>query len=282
MYILFDIGGTNIRLAIATGGGELSDTKTVPTPQDFNDGVEVFSAFVREYVKDTRIQAAGGGAAGPLDAEKTMLINSPNLPGWRGKPLKAALEKVLGVPVYLENDVALAGLGEALYGVGKGVMIIAYIRIGTGVGGVRIVNGRIDENVLGFEPGHQVICFNGEVCGCGGTGHLEAYISGTAIEKRYHKKPYEITDKKIWDELAKFLAYGLNNVLVHWSPDVIVLGGSMMKEVGIPIERTTFYLKEIVKIFPVPPSLKKAQFEDSAGLWGGLVYLKQKAKGDRL
>ncbi|MFV1917705.1 MAG: ROK family protein, partial [Patescibacteria group bacterium] len=106
-------------------------------------------------------------------------------------------------------------------------------------------------------------------------GHLEAHISGAAVEKRYGKKPYEITDDKFWDELARLLAFGLNNTIVHWSPDVVVLGGSMMKKIGIPIDRVKFHLKKILKIFPELPEIKKAELGDLGGLHGALYYLKQ-------
>jgi predicted NBD/HSP70 family sugar kinase len=278
MYILFDIGGTNMRLAFSKDGKSFSEPKIVETPQDFNHGMRTFAQIAKELAGKEKIQGVAGGIAGPLDTKKTMLVNSPNISGWINKPLKAEIEKQLAAPVYLENDSALVGLGEALHGAGKGYSIVTYITVSTGLGGSRIVNGSIDKAALGFEPGHQIINFDADalICpGCNKQGHLEAYVSGSAIERRYGKKPYEIEDEKIWDEAAILLAIGLNNTIVHWSPDIVVLGGSMIiKEPGISIEKVQYYLKDIMRIFPEPPKIEKAQLQDIGGLYGALSLLK--------
>ena len=178
------------------------------------------------------------------------------------------MRKIFHAPVFLENDAALAGLGEAVFGAGKGKKIVAYLTISTGVGGCRIVDGKIDENSQGFEPGHQIIFSDKNII------TLENLVSGTAIEKKYGKKPYEIFDVKIWNNVANNLAYGLHNVAVLWSPDIIILGGSMMKKIGIPVERVKFHLSKILNIFPKPPLIKKSKLGDLAGLYGALAHLK--------
>lgn len=270
MYILFDIGGTNMRLAASRDGKTFGEPKIVPTPAHFDEGIAVFKKLSLELADGEKILAAAGGIPGPLNKEKTEVLNAPNLPGWNKKPLKMQLEKATGAKVYIENDAAVAGLGEATYGAGKGKEIVAYLTISTGVGGARIVHGVIDANALGFEPGHHIIQMNST-----GARDLESYISGKAVEKRFGKKPYEITDEAAWDEIAKFLAYGLNNITALWSPDIIVLGGSMMKKIGIPVERVRYHLKHIMKIFPELPQIEKAKLGDAAGLYGALAFLKQ-------
>lgn len=272
MYILFDIGGTKMRVVSADRTKFLAEPMVVSTPQDFNEGIETLKRIVENLSHGEKIEAIVGGVAGPLNAEKTMLVNSSNLSGWVGHDIKKALTEAFNVPVSIENDTALVGLGEANFGAGRGKSIVVYMTISTGVGGVRIVSGNIDENALGFEPGHQIIDPDNSLCPeCEGND-LEAYVSGTAIEKRFGKKPYDIHDDVIWNELAKFLAYGLNNTIVHWSPDIIVLGGSMMKEVGIPLHAVRKHLSEILKIFPVPPIIEKAELQDFGGLYGALYF----------
>jgi len=183
----------------------------------------------------------------------------------------------LKIPVYLENDAAIVGLGEAMNGAGRGEEIIAYITVSTGIGGARIVDGKIDRNIFGFEPGHQIIDPTGMLCPmCDSAGHLEGHVSGVALEARFNKKAYEITDPQIWEEEAKWLAYGLNNTAVYWSPSVIVLGGSMIiKSPGISIERVSHHLKKTLTIFPERPRLVKAELGDIGGLYGALEILKQ-------
>ncbi|MCH7883009.1 ROK family protein [Patescibacteria group bacterium] len=271
--LFFDIGGTSIRAAFCQDGKSLGEPKILETPKDFNEGILLLKKTAEELSGGKKIQSIVVGIAGAFDREKTQLLASPNLPGWVGKPLKVRLYQEFGSLVFIENDAALAGLGEAVYGAGKGKEIVAYMTISTGVGGARIIKGKIDVSAKGFEPGHQIIDAGAVWQGEYDVLTLENAISGTAFEKRFGKKPYEITDEKIWDEAARILAIGLNNSMVYWSPDIVVLGGSMMKEVGIPIERIRFHLKNILKIFREPSPIEKAALGDAAGLYGGLAFL---------
>lgn len=255
----------------------LGEPVVVSTPKDFNEGIDTLKRIIgnieKELTAENRaVTAIVGGIAGPLNEDQTMLVKSPNLGGWVGHDIKNTLREAYKVPVVLENDSALVGLGEAHFGAGRGKAIVVYLTISTGVGGVRIVDGKIDREALGFEPGHQIIDPDNSLCPTCDGNDLEAYVSGTSIEKRYGKKPYEIRDDAVWDELAKFLAYGINNTIVHWSPDIVVLGGSMMKEIGIPVPAVQKYLTEIVKIFPQLPEIRKAELGDFGGLYGSLAY----------
>src|SRR3989344_2431253 len=247
MYILFDIGGTKMRVVSADRKKFLAEPVIVNTPKDFGEGIETLKNIISNLSQGAPIEAIVGGVAGTFN-----------------------------VPVSIENDAALVGLGEANYGAGRDHNIVVYLTISTGVGGVRIVNGTIDESALGFEPGHQIIDPDNTLCPTCEGNDLEAYVSGTAIEKRFGKKPYEIHDDTVWDELAKYLAYGLANTTVHWSPNIIVLGGSMMKEVGIPVPAVKKHLTEILKIFPKIPEIKKAELADFGGLYGALSYARLK------
>src|SRR5690606_20277112 len=127
----------------------------------------------------------------------------------------------------------------------------------------------------GFEPGHQIVDIDGTLMPEASGIYLGNLISGKAIEKRTGKKPAEITDPAFWEEMARILAYGLNNTIVHWSPDVVVLGGSMMNKVGIPVESVEKYLREIMVIYPELPPVKKSTLGDLGGLYGGLAYLRK-------
>lgn len=271
MYLVFDIGGTNMRVAVSADGQEITQSKIVPTPKDFEQGIQTLKQVSDELSGGEKITGIAGGIAGPLDKEKTMLVASPHISGWIQKPLKLELEKTFGCEVKLENDADLGGLGEATKGAGVGKNIVTFLTISTGVGGVRIVNGKIDENVLGFEPGHQIIVPDGNPCNCGGKGHLEAYVGGFYLEKKYQQKPEDIKDPQIWDEVAKYLSIGLNNTIVHWSPDIVVLGGSVMK--SLSLDMVTTHLKNELKIFPQAPQIVLATLGHDAGLYGALHLL---------
>lgn len=275
MYLLFDIGATKMRFALSSDGRTIGEVRIVQTPQNFSQGLSVFQNTVEDLRHGEKITAIAGGIAGPLDAGKTMLINAPNMPDWAGKPLKKSLETAFDTPrVFLENDAALVGLGEALKGSGKDHRIVAYITVSTGVGGSRIVNGQVDANALGFEPGHQIIQSDGITCpGCGGKGHLEAYVGGRGIEVTYGKKPYEIKEPAIWDAVARWLAIGLANVSVLWSPNCIVLGGSVMESLSLDMLRS--YLAQTLTIFSTPPQVVRATLGEQGGIVGALALIKQ-------
>lgn len=272
MQLVFDIGGTNMRIAVSSDGKTLLNSKIIPTPLDFNQGIQSIKQTAEQLTKGEKITTAAGGIAGPISKDKTMLVKSPHLPNWVGKNLKNELENVFNSSVILENDAILEGLGEANYGAGKGYEIVAFVTIGTGVGGSRIVNGKLDKNAQGFEPGHQIIIPNGNNCNCGGKGHLESYVGGVYLERIYGKKGEDIKDASVWDEISKHLSIGLTNSIVHWSPDVIVLGGSVSQ--SIPLDKIDSYLKEYVTIFPTVPDLVKAKLDNDAGLLGALTLLR--------
>ncbi|OGZ04941.1 MAG: hypothetical protein A2845_04370 [Candidatus Lloydbacteria bacterium RIFCSPHIGHO2_01_FULL_49_22] len=278
MFILFDIGGTNMRVALSKDGETFGEPKIVETPKDFDAGMLMLKSLSAELLNGEKLIAAGGGIAGTLSRDKTKFLNGPHLQGWNGKPIKAALEQSFGVPTFIENDTAIVGLGEAVAGAGRGYPIVVYMTVSTGVGGVRIVNQSIDISAIGFEPGHQIIDADGSLCKvsvCGTGLDFESQISGSAVTARYGKKPFEITDEVFWEEMARLLAYGLNNTIVHWSPDIVVLGGSMMKKIGIPVDRVRAHLKGILNIYPELPKIEHSELGDIGGLHGALHFVKQ-------
>lgn len=262
-----------MRLAVSEDGKTLAATKVIPTPKDFTEGINVIKQVAEELTNGQKIEAVAGGVTGALDKNKSTQLTSPHVGGWVGKPLKAELEKLFGCSVYLENDANLAALGEANYGAGVDHKIVAYLTISTGVGGGRVVDKKIDRNSLGFEPGHQIIVPDGHPCNCGGKGHLESYVSGSALERTYGLRGEDIKDPKIWDEVARYLAIGLNNVTVFWSPEIIILGGSVLQSINI--ESVRIYLKEVLTIFPTTPEIAPAKLGDSVGLYGALSLINQ-------
>ena len=267
MYLLFDIGGTKIRLALALNKKKFNKIEIMTTPKNFEAGIDLLYDKALFLSQGKKIKAVYGGLPGPLDKTKSKLVNAPNLPDWINKPFKNKLSQKLKTPVYLENDAALAGLGEANYGAGQGYKLVAYLTISTGVGGARIINGKIDKNNFGFEPGHQIINFSAPK----GSQTLEANISGAYLAKKYKKPAYQIKDQQILQNEAKLLAYGLNNIIVLWSPEAIVLGGSLMKSISLNLVKK--YLRQTVDIFPDIPDIKKARYEDLSGLYGALSLI---------
>ena len=215
MFVLFDIGGTHTRVTTSRGE-DILDPVIYSTPTTYKEGIHKLIETITLLVKDEEIDSIVGGLPGILDKKTGMLSFAPHLSQWVHKDLAENLKEHFHAPIFIQNDAALAGLGEAIFGAGKGAAIMAFMTVSTGVGGARIVQGKIDQTMQGFEPGHQLIS----------PGlHLEDAVSGTAVEKKYKKSPHDIHDETIWKTQAKLLAQGIHNLVVFWSPAVIVLGG---------------------------------------------------------
>ena len=269
MEIVFDIGGTNMRVAAVLEGGKLGEVKTRRTPQDFNEGIAALHDLALEVAAGAKIIAVSGCFPGIFNRDRRTLFQSPNLPQWEGKPLLTSIEAAFGVPVFLENDAALAALGEAHFGAGRGFRSVMYLTISTGVGGARIVNGKIDENAFGYEPGKQIMDFSSG-------SSLEDLVSGAAVAKRLKKSAKDVPQiDPIWTELAEILAQGLHNSIVHWSPDVIILGGAMILGTpSITLGQVDEELRKILKVFPEVPVIRKAELRDQSGLYGAMEFLR--------
>jgi len=279
-YILFDIGGTKTRVAISEDLKTIDNSVRFDTPHKFDAGIKKIVEEANKLTGDVHVRGVAGGIRGVLSGEKDSIVNDPGdqLSDWVDKPLTQTLKKELGAEVYLENDAAIVGMGEAVYGAGVGHDIVVYITVSTGVGGAKIEEGMIDDYSHGFEPGHQILDIDHTVLDDDIDPTLENLVSGTALEKRTGMKPYDIPqDDAVWDQLAVYLGYGLRNAILFWSPDAIVLGGSMI--VGDPrillddiITHTNEALGDVVEA----PLMFDATLGDEGGLYGAMSLLSQK------
>lgn len=279
MYILFDIGGTKTRVAASSDLKKYGEPIKFETPKGYQEGIEAIANAAHELSNGEKIKGAAGGIRGFINKDRTGIVSEVVLTEWVDKRITDDISKALGCEsTILQNDTAIVGMGEAHFGAGKGYDIVAYMTVSTGVGGVRIDHGEIDAANLGFEPGHSIIDIDNTVYGESmQSGSLENFVSGSALQKRRGVKPYEIPqDDPVWEELASQLAIGVKNTIVYWSPDVVVLGGSMI--VGDP----RIFREDIVKytkraldeLMPTPPILD-AKLGDEGGLYGAMALLSQ-------
>lgn len=275
MFLLLDIGGTNTRLSTANGQTFTSPIK-FPTPPRPTDAMSVIAKQIRQLNLADPIEATIVGLPGVINRSTGYLVHSPNLPAWVNQPVQQQLSDVTKSPVQIINDSALAGLGEACYGAGQGFNIVAYLTISTGVGGARIVNRRLDAHASGSEPGSQIIDASGHLCpDCHHPSSLEDLVGGSTVSRRFNCHPKDIKDPSVWHSLALWLAYGLVNVTALWSPQIIVLGGPMMKD--IPIDLVAKHARQLITFFPEPPLIKPARLGDDRAFYGALELIKNKS-----
>lgn len=273
-YVLFDIGGTNTRVTVSEDLKEFAKPVKFKTPISFKEGVEKIVEAV-ETLGAKNIRQASGAVRGLLSEDRKMIAHDDVLHKWIEEPLADTLAKKLNTKVTLENDAALAGLGEAHFGAGKGSHIMVYHTISTGVGGAKIEDGKIDSYHLGFEPGKQVLDIDRTILGDDILPTLENLVSGTAVEERTGENPKEIPQgDALWDQLAFYLAHGLRNTILYWSPDLIVLGGAMITgDPVIPIENIRKHVAKVLGEDMPAPRIERAALKDDAGLYGAMALL---------
>ncbi len=188
-----DVGGTNTRMAIVTGNGDIHTLLKKPThcKNGRDEMIRFIVHFAREVIgksnlPEEKICGMGIGFPGPLNAETGTIFNPPNLNGWDNVPLKDILEKEMKVPVAIENDANAAALGEWWKGAGSGTSSLFCITLGTGVGGGMVLDGKVwhGASSIAGEIGHTTVIRDGIKCTCGNTGCLEIYTCSGGILKR--------------------------------------------------------------------------------------------------
>lgn len=241
------------------------------TEQDFDAQMQKFTDTARELLDGAPALKVAGGLKGVYDHESGRIGKTPGKEGWTWQPFAERVATHLGVKPLVYNDTAIVGIGEAHAGAGVGSERLVYLSVSTGIGGVQIVHGNVVDTVYGFEPGHQIIDYK--------TGdRLEALVGGAALEARSGMKPIDIHDTAVWEREAEILAIGVHNSVLHWSPDRVVLGGSMMKGVGvegIELDRVVAHIEKYLTIFPKRPEFCLAKLGQYGGLYGAMIALKR-------
>ena len=137
-----------------------------------------------------KLAAVGVSFGGPVDARAGMVRLSHHMPGWENTPLAKLLQQEFKVPVAIENDANLGGLGEWRLGAGQGCGSLFYVTISTGIGGGWVIDGHIWGGADGMagEIGHNVVRPGGAPCACGKRGCVEAEASGQAIARKMRQR----------------------------------------------------------------------------------------------
>jgi glucokinase len=189
-----DLGGTKIEVLLVEDEQTVVGRARNPTPTD--GGAKAVVAAIAKTVEDAAsslgvevgtLTGVGIGSPGAVDeGNGTVGFNSNLAGGWRDPhPFAAELDRQLGVPVRVANDVEAAASAELALGAGRNLRSWVAVWWGTGVGGAVILDGeRWRGNGTAGELGHVVVKLNGRVCPCGRQGCAEAYAGRAAMEER--------------------------------------------------------------------------------------------------
>lgn len=306
-YIIgVDLGGTQLRAALADANGTIHTEVRIPTlASEGPEAVIDRTVGVIERVRaaapaDSRVLGVGVGAPGPLDPELGVVFTLPNLPGWSNVPLRTILSERVGLRVALGNDANVAALGEWRFGGGKGRRNVVYITISTGIGAGVIEQNRL---VLGYkgaaaELGHMLISSEGT---------WEELASGTALARAAaramrddpHTALHRVATpasvsaanvartaaqgdalaRQLMERESELIGVGLVNTLHLFSPEVILLGGSVITSNPWLLQRASEIVHErtIAQIYRDVP-IGVAQLGDQVGVLGAVaLYLYEAA-----
>ena len=317
-YLLgIDIGNTKMAFGLVRGDEkQFYEKRVVPTdPQlGVEQAVEKVVSSSRELLMTVPDGVGGIGIAfgGLVDATRSIALASPNFPGWRDVPLLALVQDLApGVPVRMDNDANVAGVGEVTYGRAQGHSQVIYLTVSTGIGGAVLYDGNplAGSQGLAAEFGHMIVKPGGPRCTCGSQGCLEALASGTSMGRIARERAKgndtmmlelaggldqitaEIVSKAanlgdslaraILDEVAFYLGIGLANIISAFDPDIVILGGGVMNSADLLLPGATEIVKRhlTARGLQVPP-IEVSSIHDDVALWGAIALARAAAGRD--
>ncbi|MBI4166735.1 MAG: ROK family protein [Acidobacteria bacterium] len=311
-YIIgIDVGGTKVAGGLVDLTARLVKSAVVPTRAEkgfkasFGQIAKLISVLVKCAGGRERILGIGICAPGPHNPQTGLVINPPNLPGWRNIQLTRLIESKFGVPTKVENDANAAGLAEVLFGAAVGYRDIFYVTVSTGIGTGIIIDRKIyhGKNGVAGEGGHVSIDYKSPYrCGCGTLGCIEALAAGPGMARRArvrleqeHSAPsllrelsgghHELISPKmieqaarqrdpiareVLDETGFFLGVWLAGMITLLDPEAIVIGGGVAR-IGKPLfdkVRQTIPHYTINRQFAVKTPILPAKLKTNVGVFG--------------
>ena len=323
IYGGIDLGGTKIQAAVVD---EDADHKVLGAKRDqtpLKGGPKAIAHKMAEVMKaaledagldSSALAGVGVGSPGSVDDAKGTVSGAMNLSEWTGSyNLRKHLEKDLGAPVSLGNDVDLSTDAEFEIGAAKDFDTLLGVFWGTGVGGGLVLKGQpwVGRNTAG-EIGHMVVRINGALCGCGRRGCMEAYAGRGSMEARARRRVeqgektvlFKLMEERgrdrlssgIWeralardDQMAlelledavEALGAGVASAVNLLDPEAVVIGGGLGIRLGEPwVERIREAMKPHLFRDEDPPAVMLAELGDLGGAHGGALLASRRARGE--
>ena len=229
-----EAGGTKMVCAVGDENGQILERASIVTENPDKTMPEILE-FFRQYTLD----AIGIGTFGPVDLDRTSptygyITSTPKI-SWRNFNLLGSMKREFAVPIGLDTDVNASAIGEASYGITRGLDSSIYITVGTGIGVGVILDGKAVHGMQHPEAGHILLVRHPEDNYTGRCPYhpncLEGLASGPAIEVRFRVKAAELPgDSLAWEIESFYLAQALVDFTLVYSPKRIVLGGGVMHQ----------------------------------------------------
>ncbi|OGY23385.1 MAG: hypothetical protein A2172_04110 [Candidatus Woykebacteria bacterium RBG_13_40_15] len=267
MYIGIDIGGTHTRVA-SGAQGKIQQRLDFPT-KEFKQGIQDIKEAVQK-VSSEKIERVVIGLPGPIETKTGKLLEPPNLVGWDRVNVADTFSKILNAQVVVEHDVSVAALGESLYGAGAGKNPVLYITVSTGIGMGLVVDGKIYKGVYNPEAGEQILSKAGPTCSCGQESDLESLSAGSSLKRLTGKDPKDLVGSKAWTDAMDWLGIGITNSILHYSPEIVVIGGGLSEAGDRFFDPVRKSVKKHLKILPQVP-IVPAALAPNSGLIGAIT-----------
>lgn len=246
-----DFGHTHLRVAVGNLAHQVLAEESEPLDVDASsaEGFDRAEVLVKRLIAATgigpdKVIGIGLGVPGPIDVESGTLGSTSILPGWTGINPSEELSGRLGVPVYVDNDANLGALGELVWGSGRGVKDLAYIKVASGVGAGLVIDGTIYRGPGGTagEIGHITLDESGPVCRCGNRGCLETFTAaryvlpllqpshgpGLTMERVVQlAREGDPGCRRVIGDVGRHIGSGVANLCNLLNPSRVVLGGSL-------------------------------------------------------
>ena len=246
-----DFDHAHLRVAVGNLAHHVLSEEAEPLDVDASaaQGFDRAERLVKRLVASTgagpeKVVGVGLGVPGPIDVETGTLGSTAILPGWTGINPREELAGRLGVPVYVDNDANLGALGELVWGSGRGVKDLAYIKVASGVGAGLVINGRIYRGPGGTagEIGHITLDESGPVCRCGNRGCLETFTAARyvlGLLQASHGADLTMERvvslardgdpgcRRVVGDVGRHIGSGVANLCNLLNPSRVVLGGDL-------------------------------------------------------
>ncbi|WP_256104367.1 ROK family transcriptional regulator [Streptomyces sp. ODS05-4] len=282
-----DFGHTHLRVAVGNLAHQVLAEEAEPLDVDASsaEGFDRAEMLVKRLIETTgispgKVVGVGLGVPGPIDVSSGTLGSTSILPGWSGINPSRELHRRLGVPVYVDNDANLGALGELVWGGGRGVRDLAYIKVASGVGAGLVIDGQIYRGPGGTagEIGHITLDESGPVCRCGNRGCLETFTAaryvlpllqsshGTELTMERVVQLAREGDpgcRRVIGDVGRHIGSGVANLCNLLNPSRVVLGGDLA-EAG---ELVLGPIRESVSRYAIPSAAR--QLSVAPGALGG-------------
>lgn len=266
--VVFDIGGTTMRVGWASHGKLSPRVMLCPTPRTWSATKKKLLQTAQQLHPGQKPSQVIGGFPGVISQDRRRLAAVPMRPRWVTEPIVADLARLFHAPAVIENDAVLAGISEARHGAGRGYRVVAYLTFGTGVGGARIVDGQLPVVHQGFEPGHYRLP---------GGKTFSQLVGGDALQRQYGAR-WPKGSPAIWGSITETMATGIVTTILFWAPEMVVIGGSVALKGHVFWPRLRQAVKKKLVVVPRVPPIVRAQNGDLAGLIGAVAYAASLAK----